>query len=64
LFDSYEVAEPRVQTSAGMAVLTYVLVTHTGTATGRWNATEVYQRKPEGWRMIHSHWSLAKSPQP
>jgi hypothetical protein len=62
LFDSYEMAEPKVQTAGETAILTYVLVRHVGTATTRWNATQVYQRKKEGWRVIHSHWSEAKEP--
>jgi ketosteroid isomerase-like protein len=60
LFDSYEMAEPRVQASGDTAVLTYILVRHVGTATTRWNATQVYQRKQDGWRVIHSHWSESK----
>jgi ketosteroid isomerase-like protein len=60
LFDSYELAEPKVQTSGDTAILTYILVMRMGTATTRWNATQVYQRKKEGWRVIHSHWSENK----
>ena len=62
LFDSYEMAEPKVQASGDTAVLTYILVRHVGTATTRWNSTQVYQRKKEGWRIIHSHWSVTKPP--
>ncbi len=62
LFDSYEMAQPKVQSAGDTAVLTYTLVRHVGTATTRWNATQVYQRKKEGWRIIHSHWSAAKEP--
>jgi hypothetical protein len=61
LFDSYEMAEPKVQLSGDTAVLTYLLVRHVGAATTRWNATQVYQRKKAGWRVIHSHWSATKS---
>jgi hypothetical protein len=61
LFDSYEMADPKVQSSGDTAVLTYTLVRHVGTATTRWNATQVYQRKKEGWRIIHSHWSATKA---
>ena len=61
LCDSYEMAEPKVQATGDTAVLTYVLVRHVGTATTRWNATQVYQRKKEGWRIIHSHWSATKT---
>jgi ketosteroid isomerase-like protein len=64
LFDSYEMAEPKVQTSGDTAVLTYILVRHVGRATTRWNSTQVYQRKKEGWRIIHSHWSETKPPTP
>jgi ketosteroid isomerase-like protein len=60
LFDSYEIAEPKVQTSGDIAILTYQLITQNGTATGRWNSTEVYQHKMEGWRIIHAHWSQVK----
>jgi hypothetical protein len=61
LFDSYEMADPKVQSSGDTAVLTYTLVRHVGAATSRWNATQVYQRKKEGWRIIHSHWSATKA---
>ena len=64
LFDSYEMADPKVQASGDTAVLTYILVRHAGTATSRWNATQVYQRKKDGWRIIHSHWSSARPPEP
>ena len=64
LFDSYEMAGPKVQSSGDTAVLTYALVRHIGTATTRWNATQVYIRKKEGWRIIHSHWSVAKALEP
>jgi len=60
LFDSYEMADAKVQASGDTAVLTYVLVRHVGAATTRWNATQVYQRKKEGWRIIHSHWSATR----
>lgn len=64
LFDSYEMAELKVQTSGDTAILTYFLVMHAGAATTRWNATQVYQRKKEGWRVIHSHWSATKPAEP
>ena len=60
LFDSYEMEEPKVQASGDTAILTYILVRHQGTAITRWNATQVYQRKKEGWRIVHSHWSATK----
>jgi ketosteroid isomerase-like protein len=64
LFDSYEMAEPKVQASGDIAVLTYILVRHVGSAISRWNATQVYQRKKEGWRIVHSHWSATRPAEP
>jgi len=61
LFDSYEISEPKVQVSGDIAVLTYQLVTQNGPVTSRWNSTEVYQHKKEGWRIIHAHWSQVKA---
>jgi hypothetical protein len=64
LFDSYQIENPKVQSGGDMAVLTYQLVTQNGGTTRRWNATEVYQKKKAGWRVIHSHFSTtAGSPQ-
>jgi len=62
LFDSYEMLDPKVQVSGDVAVLTYNFVRRNGTAASRWNATQVYQRKKEGWRVIHSHWSMTRPP--
>ena len=64
LFDSYEMTEPKVQASGDTAVPTYTFVWRLGTATTRWNATQVYQRKKEGWRIVHSHWSVTKPAAP
>ena len=61
LFESYEIAEPKMQLSGETAVLTYIFVWHAKGATTRWNATHVYQRKKAGWRVIHSHWSTTKA---
>ncbi|SPE25159.1 conserved exported hypothetical protein [Candidatus Sulfopaludibacter sp. SbA3] len=61
LFDSYEMAGPKVQASGDIAVLTYILVRHVGSDTTRWNSTQVYQRKKDGWKVIHSHFSVTKA---
>jgi ketosteroid isomerase-like protein len=62
LFDSYEIIEPRVQVAGEVAVLTYDFVRTNGTVVTHWNATQVYQRRKEGWRVIHAHWSMVKPP--
>ena len=61
LFDSYEIVDPNVQVGGDMAVLTYILARRNGDVTSRWNATQVYQRTKDGWRVIHSHWSMTKA---
>ena len=60
LFDSYEIVDPKVQTGGDVAVLTYILVQQNGSTANRYNATEVYQRKKDGWRVVHSHWSATR----
>ena len=60
LFDSYEISEPKVQTAGDIAILTYILVQHLQGNTARWNATQVYRKTGDGWRVIHSHLSAAR----
>ena len=64
LFDSYEILGPKVQTIGDVAVLTYQLEQRVGAATRYWNGTQVYVKRQDGWRIIHSHWSAAKDRQP
>ena len=63
LFDSYELLDPKVQLNGDFAVLTYQLLTHNETNASRWNCSEVYQHKKEGWRVIHAHWSKVNAQQ-
>jgi ketosteroid isomerase-like protein len=63
LFDSYEIVQPKVQEAGDVAILTYLLVTRNGGVTRKSNATQVYQKKKEGWRVIHSHFSANNPPQ-
>jgi ketosteroid isomerase-like protein len=64
LFESYQIENPKVQTAGDVAILSYQLATQNGGTTRRWNATEVYQKKKAGWRVIHSHFSTtAGTPQ-
>jgi hypothetical protein len=59
LYDSYRIDNPKVQAAGAMAVLTYQLITENGDVTRKWNATQVYQRKNAGWKVIHTHFSAA-----
>lgn len=63
LYDSYQIENPKVQAGGDMAILSYQLVTHNGDLTRKWNATEVYQKKKAGWRVIHSHFSATAGAQ-
>jgi hypothetical protein len=62
-FDVMEFVDPRVQVHGEAAVLNYrffsTRLNKDGSISRRmpWNCTEVYARKGEGWRIIHTHWS-------
>lgn len=58
--DSYEIVEPRVQVYGETAVLTFRFHSRGSESEMHWNATEVYRRGADGWRIVHSHWSLSR----
>jgi ketosteroid isomerase-like protein len=58
--DRYELLNPKVQLCGDAAVLTYNFVGYGGGESSRWNCTEVYRRTPNGWRIIHTHWSFTQ----
>ena len=64
LFESYEILSPKVWADSDMAVLTYQLAEQNNGVTRYWYATNVYRKRSEGWRVIHSHWSAANERQP
>jgi ketosteroid isomerase-like protein len=53
-----EIVEPKVQVYGEVAVLTFRFNSRGSESEMRWNTTEVYRRGEDGWRIIHSHWSL------
>ncbi len=55
----YEVLNPEIQLHGDVGVVTFNVHEYAsdGPASGRWNATEVYRRFGEEWRIIHAHWS-------
>jgi len=59
--DKYEIVDPVVRVAGDMALLTFNFVSHSGDGIQRWHTTEVYQRRHDCWRIVHSHWSVAKS---
>lgn len=62
--DRYELLNPRVQALGDAAVLTFNYVSFGGERQSRWNCTEVYVRRPEGWRIIQTHWSFTQAARP
>lgn len=60
---SSEIVTPSVHLSGNMAVLTYQFVSRGSEGTMKWNTTEVYRRDPQGWRIVHTHWAIAKTEQ-
>jgi ketosteroid isomerase-like protein len=57
-----EMLNAQVQVMGDTAVLTFNYRRKDGKEP-RWNATEVYHRTKDGWRIVHTHWSYIK-PQP
>ena len=59
----YEIANPLVVETEGLALLTYNLTTYEQDADGHeklgssWNCTEVYRQASTQWKIVHSHWS-------
>jgi len=60
---SGEMLNPKVQVMGDTAVLTFNYQRKDGKEP-RWNATEVYHRTKDGWRIVHTHWSYIKPQAP
>ena len=58
--ESSEIVNARVQEAGDVAVLSYQFFTDGSEGSMNWNATEIYQKLPEGWRIIHTHWSYVQ----
>ncbi len=57
----YEMLDPQVCASEGMAVLTYNLHSYLDSGVSKWNCTEVYKLEKDGkWKIVHTHWSYIK----
>lgn len=58
-----EMLNSQVQVAGETAVLTFNYRRKDGKEP-RWNATEVYHRTRDGWRIVHTHWSYIKPQAP
>jgi hypothetical protein len=61
----FEMLNPKLQLHGDVGVFTYHLNEYASdsSATARWNATQVYRRIGEQWRIIHAHWSAMANTQ-
>ena len=56
----FELLNPAVKASGDLAMLTFNFVSWPERPTSRWNATDVYRRDVQGWRLVQQHWSLTQ----
>jgi hypothetical protein len=57
---SHKMDKPQVKLFGDIAILTFTDVFSAGNKTSRWHATEVYLRRGNDWKLIHSHWTESK----
>jgi hypothetical protein len=57
---SHKLDKPLVSVFGDIAVLTFTDVFSFGDNKARWHATEIYQRRENDWKLIHSHWTESK----
>jgi len=54
--------KPLVRVIGDIAILTFTdVLIFDKKNTGRWHATEIYQRRGNDWKLIHSHWTESKA---
>ena len=63
----YAMVNPTVHVEGNIALLTFNLVNYgkpsgssDETVLAHWNATEVYRKVDDAWRIIHTHWSFTQ----
>lgn len=59
--DDFAMIAPRVVAWGDAAVLSYGFRSSSGGGPEmRWQASETWRRRPEGWRIVNTHWSLPR----
>lgn len=56
--ERWEMLDPRVEEIGDAAVLSFRFHSEGAGGPMSWNATEVWRRRDEGWRLCHTHWSF------
>ena len=59
--ESHKFDKPLVRVFGDIAILTFTDVFNVGEEIIRWHATEIYQRRENDWKLIHSHWTQSKA---
>jgi len=59
---SYEFQNVRVQEWGDCALLSYHFHSQGPDGSMNWNCSEVFRRQQQGWRIVHTHWSLRNAP--
>jgi Calcium/calmodulin dependent protein kinase II association domain len=58
---AHKLDKPLVRIYGDIALLTFTdILIFDKNNTGRWHATEIYQRRGNDWKLIHSHWTESK----
>ena len=57
---TWEMIAARVVEIGEVAVLSYRFRSAGDGGEMHWQASEVYRRRPQGWRIVHTHWSLLR----
>lgn len=57
-----EIINPHVNAIGDAALLTFQFHSRGSEREMLWNCTEVYCRSEGEWKIVHSHWSFAKTP--
>ena len=57
-----KIRNPKIDMHGDIGILTYTLINQDkdGQETSRWKSTEIYEKRDDGWKLVHSHWTIVK----
>jgi ketosteroid isomerase-like protein len=56
-----DIIAPRVQVHGDVAILSFQYASHGSEGVMNWNCTEVYARRAERWRIVHTNWTFTSA---